>query len=388
MFARRAGESDVSNLRVPFMRIDCIELYHVAMPLIYPWRTAYGEDVAVHSVLCRLSSGSASGWGESSPLAAPCYSPEWAGGVFATVRDWLGPAIVARNVNSGDELQQLLGVYKGNPFAKAVLDTAWWGLSQQITGQPLHEAWGARRDQVPVGADFGIMDTIDELLTSIGEAVDAGFARVKLKFRPGWDVEMVRAVRRQHPTFPLHVDCNSGYTLDDLPMFQALDEFELAMIEQPLAHDDLVDHATLQRQIKTPVCLDESITSPRRAAQAIALASGQFLNVKPGRVGGLTNAVMIHDLARDAGVPCWVGGMLESSTGASHCAALAMLNNFTYPADIFPSSRFYHEDLSDPPLELLFTAGKPPSILAPHDIPAPVPKRLKKLTVQQATIRS
>ena len=133
------------------MRIDCIELYHVAMPLIYPWRTAYGEDVAVHSVLCRLSSGSAFGWGESSPLAAPCYSPEWAGGVFATVRDWLGPAIIGQDVNSGDELQQLLGVYKGNSFAKAVLDTAWWGLSQQITGQPLHRGWDAGRDEVPVG---------------------------------------------------------------------------------------------------------------------------------------------------------------------------------------------------------------------------------------------
>ena len=370
------------------MKIECIELYHVAMPLIYPWRTAYGEDVAVHSVLCRMFSGSASGWGESSPLAAPCYSPEWAGGVFATVRDWLGPAIIGHDVNSGDELQRLLGVYKGNSFAKAVLDNAWWGLSHEISGQPLHKAWGARRDTVPVGADFGIMDSIDDLLTSVGEAVDSGFPRVKLKFRPGWDVEMVRAVRRQHPTHTIHIDCNSGYTLDDLPMFQTLDEFELAMIEQPLSHDDLVDHATLQRQIKTPLCLDESITSPRRAAQAIALASGQFLNVKPGRVGGLTNAVKIHDLARDAGVPCWVGGMLESSTGAAHCAALAMMDNFTYPADIFPSSRFYHEDLSDPPLELMFETGMPPSIRAPLDIPAPVPQRLKKLTVQRATIRT
>jgi len=369
------------------MKIDCIELYHVAMPLIYPWRTAYGEDVAVESVLCRMSSGSASGWGESSPLAAPCYSPEWAGGVFATVRDWLAPAVIGREVGSGDELQQMLAVYKGNSFAKSVLDTAWWGLKQQITEQPLHTIWGASRNEVPVGADFGIMDSTDDLLESVGQAVDAGFARIKLKFRPGWDVDMVRAVRRQHPAHPIHIDCNSGYTLDDLPMFQTLDEFDLAMIEQPLAHDDLLDHATLQRQITTPICLDESITSPRRAAQAIAHASGKWLNVKPGRVGGLTNAVKIHDLARDAGVPCWVGGMLESSTGASHCAALAMLDNFSYPADIFPSSRFYHEDLSDPPLELTFATGSPPCITAPDEIPTPVPERLKKLTVQQATLR-
>ncbi len=369
------------------MKIDRIDLYHVAMPLIYPWRTAYGEDLAVHSVLCRMSSGEAEGWGESSPLAAPCYSPEWAGGVFATVRDWLAPALIGRDVPSGDRLQELLAVYKGNSFAKAVLDTAWWGLTHVMEERPLHQIWGATRDDVPVGADFGVMDSIDDLLDSVTEAVQAGFARIKLKFRPGWDVEMVRAVRKVAPDHPIHIDCNSGYTLADLPMFQALDEFQMAMIEQPLAHDDLVDHATLQRQIKTPVCLDESITGPRRAAQAIALKSGRLLNVKPGRVGGLTNAIRIHDLAREAGVPCWVGGMLESSTGASHCAALAMLDNFTYPADIFPSRRFYEQDLADPPLELVHRAGGHPSVAAPERIPRPVPERLAARTVQQATIR-
>jgi O-succinylbenzoate synthase len=370
------------------MKIDRIELFHVAMPLISPWRTAYGEDAAVHSVLCRMTSGSTDAWGESSPLAAPCYSPEWAGGVFKVVETWLAPAVIGRQVNSGEDLQRLLAIFKGNPFAKAVLDTAWWSLETKLSGRPLHKLLGAERDEVPVGADFGVTDSIDELLVDIGAAVDGGFPRVKLKFRPGWDLPMLHAVRKEFPEHTFHVDCNSGYRLADLPMFQQIDEFRLAMIEQPLQHNDLVDHAELQRQIETPVCLDESVTEPRQAELAGALGSCRYVNIKPGRVGGLTNAVAIHNACRRAGIPCWVGGMLESSTGAAICALLAMLPNFTYPADIFPSSRFYREDLSDPPLELTRSAEGIPSVRAPQQIPEPVAVRLKKLTVQHAVITS
>ncbi|MEX2287916.1 MAG: o-succinylbenzoate synthase [Planctomycetaceae bacterium] len=368
------------------MKIDRIELFHVAMPLISPWRTAYGEDAAIHSVLCRMSSGSLDGWGESAPFAAPCYSPEWAAGVFSVNRDWLAPAIIGKEIESGDALQQRLAIFKGNSFAKAVLDTAWWSLFGKMSGQPLHKALGATRDSVPVGADFGVMDSLDELLDAIGQAVEDGFPRVKLKFRPGWDIAMLQAVRRRfaHQTF--HIDCNSGYRLRDLPMFRQVDEFHLAMIEQPLQHNDLIDHAELQRSIRTPVCLDESITEPRQVEQAMALGSCRFVNVKPGRVGGLTNAVKIHDICRAAGIPCWVGGMLESATGASLCIALAMLENFTYPADIFPSSRFYHEDLSDPPIELHTAREGTPSVGAPDRLPEPVPERLRRLTVESSVV--
>ena len=370
------------------MKIDRIELFHVAMPLIYPWRTAYGEDAAIHSVLCRMSSGSVDGWGESAPFAAPCYSSEWAGGAFAVTRDWLAPALLGREISSGQQLQQQLAIYKGNPFAKAALDTAWWDLACKQSGQPLHVALGASRNEIPVGADFGVMDSIDDLLAGVDDAVRRGFPRIKLKFRPGWDVEMLKSVREHHPDHPVHIDCNSGYRLADLPLFQQVDEFRLTMIEQPLAHDDLIDHAKLQTQIDTPVCLDESISHPRHVRQAIALASCGFVNVKPGRVGGLTNAVQIHDLCRAAGIPCWVGGMLESATGAAHCTALAMLDNFTYPADIFPSERFYHEDLSDPPLTLHQSASGVPSVRAFDTVPQPVPDRLERLTVQHAVLNS
>jgi O-succinylbenzoate synthase len=356
------------------------------MPLISPWRTAYGEDAAVHSVLCRATSGSVDAWGESAPLAAPCYSPEWAGGVFATVRDWLAPAVVGREFASGRDLQAALAHFKGNSFAKAVLDTAWWGLESRLRNKPLHRLLGATRDVVPVGADFGVADSLDDLLADVGRAVDARFPRVKLKYRPGWDLPMLRAVRREFPGYTFHVDCNSGYTLDDVAMFRQLDELDLAMVEQPLAYDDLVDHAELQRRIRTPVCLDESLNSVSRAVQAVRLESCRYANVKPGRVGGLTNAVAVHDVFRDAGIPCWVGGMLESATGASLCAALATLDNFTYPADIFPSSRYYREDLADPPLELTRLPDGIPAVRAPETLPDPHPERLRRLTVQHAVL--
>jgi O-succinylbenzoate synthase len=397
------------------MHIDRIELFHVAMPLIYPWRTAYGEDAAVHSVLCRMSSGSVSAWGETSSLAAPCYSPEWAGGVFAVAKEWLAPALVGSDIRTGDALQARLAHFKGNYFAKAALDTAWWSLLSKSTGQPLHELlWNYAqtcseaapsnpegnalrgvpsagntldlRNEVPVGADFGVMDSIDDLLSGIAGAVQQRFPRIKLKFRPGWDWPMLRAVRRHFPEHVFHIDCNSGYLLADLPLFREIDELGLAMIEQPLAHDDLLDHAALQAQIRTPVCLDESITGLHQAEQALRLGSCRYINIKPGRVGGLTVAVKIHNACHAASIPCWVGGMLESAVGASHCIALAVLPNFTYPADIFPTSRFYREDLADQPLELTRTAAGLPGVRPFVTLPEPDAARLDQLTEQRAVI--
>ncbi|HEX4131746.1 MAG TPA: o-succinylbenzoate synthase [Pirellulales bacterium] len=334
------------------MRIDSIELFHVAMPLISPWRTAYGDDATIESVLVCMRSGSCVGWGESSPLAAPCYSPEWAGGVFACVRDWMAPALVGREIDSGDELQSRLAHFKGNPFAKGALDAAWWVLEANRRQMPLHRLLRATRDAVDVGADFSVMDSIDALVAAVGQALDHGYKRVKLKYRPGWDVRMVEAVRREFPHQTLHVDCNAGYTIADAEMFHRLDDFCLAMFEQPLAYDDLVDHARLQQTVRTPICLDESVNSVARAEQAIDLGSCRIVNIKPGRVGGLTPAVKIHNLCREAGIACWVGGMLESAVGVRICAALAMLDGFSYPADIFGSSNYYRRDLGTPPVEL------------------------------------
>jgi O-succinylbenzoate synthase len=371
------------------MRIDSVELYHVAMPLVYPWRTAYGEDAAVESVLVRSSSEGLAVWSEAAPLAAPCYSPEWAGGVFACMRDWMAPAVVGRELASPRELQERLAPFKGNPCAKAPLDVAWWLLDSVAKGLPLHRRLGATRSAIDVGADFGVMDSIDDLLAAVERAVDDGFKRVKLKFRPGWDLDMLRAVRGRFPDHMFHIDCNSGYRLEDLNLFKEIDELGLAMIEQPLAHDDLVDHAKLQREMRTPICLDESITSPDKARKAIELGSCRYVNVKISRVGGLTPAVDIHDMCRDVGVPCWVGSMLESAVGTRTNAALAMLDNFTYPADLFPSSRFYRRDLGRPPVELTRGPDGSPQVSleeAAGIAAEPDPALLEQLCVARARV--
>jgi o-succinylbenzoate synthase len=373
------------------MLIEQIRIEHVAMPLLAPWRTAYGEDTVIESVLVRMQSGTAVGWGEACPLAAPCYSPEWAASVFACVRDWLAPRLIGQDIASGEQLQQRLALVKGNPFAKAALDTAWWVLEAERQQRPLHHLLGATRSRIPVGADFGVLDTIDELLPQIATALEQGYPRIKLKFRPGWDLPMLAAVRREFPRATIHIDCNAGYRLEDLDLFQRVDEFELAMIEQPLQSDDLIDHARLQEAITTPVCLDESISSFDRARQAISLGSCRSVNIKPGRVGGLTVAVAIHNLCRQGGVACWVGGMLESAVGARICGALGMLDNFTYPADIFPSSRFYATDLAVPPLELVASPGGPQVVCSdeqPGIGAAPDAERLSGSRIARADLQA
>jgi len=355
------------------------------MPLVYPFRTAFGNDAEIASVLVKLVSGDQFGWSETSPWAAPAYSPEWAAGTFMLIRDWLAPRVLGKDITSGEHLQAELGAVKGNYFAKAALDLAWWDLYAKQQNKPLWQVIGGKSDCIEVGADFGVMETIDLLLETIQGAVDQGFKRIKLKYRPGWELDMIRRVREAFPDTVFHVDCNSAYRLGDSAMLTALDQFNLAMIEQPLAHDDLVDHAALQRQLLTPICLDESITSVDKARQAIELRACGWINLKPGRVGGITNAVAIHDFCRAAGTPIWIGGMLESAVGAAHCQALATLPGVKYPSDIFPTSRFYKEDLSEPAIVLdgpsiMRLAGEPGIGHAPH------PERLAAQTTESVIL--
>ena len=330
------------------MKIERIELFRIAMPLVYPFRTAYGEDDTVESVLVRMASDDLCGWGEATPLKYPAYSPECALTQFTMCREFIAPLLLGQDMDSGEALQTRLSTMKGNYFAKAAFDLAWWDLHAKALGKPLWQAIGGASPTVDAGADFGVMESIDLLLERIDSANQQGYKRVKLKYRPGWDLDMVAAVRGAFPDATIHIDCNSAYTLDDLHMFRQLDRHNLAMIEQPLAHDDLIDHATLQASISTPICLDESIVSPDKARKAIQIQACRWINIKPGRVGGITNALAVHNICQEAGIPCWIGGMLESCIGASHCLALATLPNIRYPCDIFPSERFYKKDLSTP----------------------------------------
>lgn len=367
------------------MRIDSIEVYYVGLPLIYPWRTAYGEDPAIHSVLVKVVSGKYVGWGETTPLRAPTYSPETAMSVYHVITQFLAPLLVGRNIETADELLECFECFKGNPFAKAGPETAWWALKAELEGRPLHELLGGSFRGVDAGADFGVQDSYDMLLKKIQGACDKGFKRVKLKVRPGWDLEMLQIVRSTFPNQTFHIDCNSGYTLDDIDLFKKIDKLGLAMIEQPLFHTDLLEHAELQKQIETPVCLDESVTSVRSFEWALRLKSCRVLNVKTGRVGGLSVALKLHQMAQDAGIPCWVGSMLESGIGEGILVELATLNNFTYPGDLFPSNFHYRQDLTEPEVILnedcTFTPSRVPG--TPYK---PVLERVKAVALHSKTI--
>ena len=365
------------------MRLDRLDVYYVAMPLIYPWRTAYGEDSDIHSVLVKGTSGDTTAWTESTPFFAPTYLTESAGSVFHHISQVFGPHVIGREYDTAQDLDDRLRIFKGNTFAKAAVEMQWWALESALTGTPIHRLLGGQRRPVVAGADFGIQDSFDMLLGNIQQAVDAGFPRIKLKTAPGWDLDMLKAVYGTFPDTTFHIDCNSGYTLDDLPFFKAIDDLGLAFIEQPLAYDDVLDHAELARQIQTPICLDESIISLRSAEQALRVGACQYINIKPGRIGGFSTALAVHNMARDAGVPVWIGGMLESAVGASLCVELATLDNFTYPGDLFPSSRFYHRDLADPPLELTADMTFEP-FTGPR--PVPDPQRLAQMTRMEATV--
>ena len=367
------------------MIITRIELYRAAMPLVYPFRTAYGDDNTIETVLVRLWAGDAFGWGESVCMGRPLYCPECAATQYLVCQRFIAPLLLGQDISSGAELQRTLAPIKGNQFAKGAFDLAWWDLHARSLGQPLWKLLGGTRATVDVGADFGVMQTIDELLDAIAVSQQRGYPRVKLKYRPGWDLPMVQAVRTSFPDVTIHIDCNSAYTLDDLAMFQQLDKYRLAMIEQPLMHDDLIDHATLQARIDTPICLDESITSPAKARKAIQIKAGRWINIKPGRVGGITSAVAIHNLCQEADIPCWIGGMLESAVGASHCLALATLPNIRYPSDIFPSDRFYRKDLGEPPMRHSapgqFCASMKPGVGAEPNLDT-----LREMTLEQAVV--
>ena len=367
------------------MHIDSIRLFRVSMPLIAPFRTAFGNDAVIESTLVELCSGSYRGWGEGSPLALPAYSPECATTQFVMAKTFVAPRLLHQEIESGAQLQALLAGIKGNYFAKAAFDLAWWDLQARMQNRPLWQLLGGKGPVATVGSDFGVLDRIDDLLDAIAQANAQGYLRVKLKYRPGWDLPMLERVRQRFPETVIHIDCNSGYTLRDQPMFEALDGFGLAMIEQPLANDDLIDHATLQRHLKTPICLDESVVSLDKARKAIEIGACRWVNIKLGRVGGLTPALAILEHCEARGIPCWVGGMLESAIGQLHNLAFATLSNIAYPCDIFPTDRFYWRDVTPQPLvhgaPSCFTAIDAPGIGAEPEF-----AYLERITVEHASL--
>ncbi|GGM03989.1 o-succinylbenzoate synthase [Nakamurella endophytica] len=341
------------------MRLRDIELRIVRMPLRSPFRTSFGVETEKVALLVRVRGDlrgpggdrvETGGWGECVAMEEPLYSAEYVAGAVQVTRDFLAPRLFAAgDAVTAERVGPLLAGVVGHRMAKAAVEMAVLDAELRARGVPLAEHLGAVRDRVPSGVSVGIQPSVPELLDVVAGYLDEGYVRIKLKIAPGWVLEPVRAVReRWGDDLLLQVDANAAFTLADAPLLQRLDELGLLLIEQPLAEDDLVQHAELARMLRTPVCLDESVVSARAAADAIRLGAARVINVKPGRVGGYLEARRVHDVAVANGVAVWCGGMLETGLGRAANAALAALPGFTLPGDVSASSRFYETDLTRP----------------------------------------
>lgn len=333
------------------MRVEAVELRRVALPLVAPFRTSFGTVTERDILLVRVVTDTGEGWGECVALPDPGYSEEYVDGAHHVLRTFLAPRVLGADAVSADALPALLAPVVGHPMAKTALELAVLDAELQADGTPLAARLGATRDAVECGVSVGMFPAA-ELLDHVDRYVDAGYRRVKLKIEPGHDVDPVRAVRERHPDVALQVDANTAYTIADADRLRALDPFDLLLIEQPLPADDLLGHAELARRIRTPVCLDESITSARVAELAIAVGACTIVNVKAGRVGGYLEAVRVHDVCRAHAVPVWCGGMLETGIGRAANVALAALPGFTLPGDTSASDRYYARDLVTTPFVL------------------------------------
>lgn len=332
------------------MRIEHIELRYVRIPLVTPFRTSFGTSYAKDTFLLRVVTADAEGWAECAADLRPLYSAEFLGAAEIVLRDHLVPRVMALGPALGAErVKAALEPVTGHPMAKHVLETAVLDAELRAYGLSFGRYLGAVHDRVPAGVSVGIMDSVPELLDAVDGYLAEGYRRIKLKIEPGWDVAPVRAVRERFgDDVLLQVDANAAYSLTDARHLARLDAFDLLLIEQPLPEDDMRGHAELARQITTPVCLDESITSARSAATAIAMRACSVINIKPARVGGYLEARRIHDVAEANGIPVWCGGMLESGVGRAPNVALAALPNFVLPGDTSASGRYFAQDLTAP----------------------------------------
>ena len=332
--------------------LEGFELRVLHLPLVSPFTTSFGTETVREVIVVRALTSDGDGWGEIVTQADPLYSSEYTQGAWDVALRFLAPALLDRTRLAPDDVAGVLEPFKGHRMAKAGLELAVLDAALRAEGRPLGEYLGAVRDRVPSGVSVGIQHDPAALVDTVGGYLDEGYVRIKIKIKPGRDVADTAAVRDAFGTIPLQVDANSAYTLADAATLAELDRFDLLLIEQPLQEDDLVDHAELARRLRTPVCLDESIVSDKAAADALALGSASVINIKAGRVGGYLEAVRIHDRARDAGVPVWCGGMLETGIGRAANAALAALPGFTLPGDVSASSRFYTRDIITEPAVL------------------------------------
>ena len=333
------------------MLIERVDLYYISMPLVSPFGTSFGVQQQRDALILALHAEGLTGWGECVATNDPGYSYETAVTAWHILSDFLIPAVLGRELDEPEQLPGWLSKVRGHPLAKAALDQAVWDITAQRDGlsfaqklaQPYPEG---PRERVKVGVSIGTQPSIAQTMDVIAKHLDEGYGRIKLKIKPGWDVKLVWQARHDFPDVPIMLDANSAYTLDDAVIFQSMDELNLLMIEQPLGYEDIYDHSKLRPQIKSPLCLDESIHSAEQARLAIALKACDIINVKPTRVSGWTEARKIHDLGVANGLKLWVGGMLETGVGRAAQLALASLPGFSLPGDISATSRYYEHDIA------------------------------------------
>ncbi|HLL73386.1 MAG TPA: o-succinylbenzoate synthase [Pyrinomonadaceae bacterium] len=333
------------------MKIASIELREIRLPLIHFFETSFGRTTERRILLARLlDEEGTEGWGECTAGEGPFYSEEWAESAWSVIKHYLAPMTVGREVEHASDVSRLMKAVRGNRMAKAAIETAVWDIEARRARLPLWKLLGGVHAEIACGVSIGIQDSPEALLEKIARELGAGYQRIKIKIKPGWDISIVERVRAEFPDISLMVDANSAYTLADAPLFQAMDKFDLMMAEQPLAYDDMVDHARLQERIETPVCLDESIRSSEDARKACEMGACRIVNVKLGRVGGHGEAQEVERVCRERNVPVWCGGMLESGIGRAHNIAMATLAGFTLPGDVSASARYWEEEIIEPPV--------------------------------------
>lgn len=330
------------------MRIQEITLREISMKLVAPFETSVDRTEVRRIVLVEASVEGVTGWGECVAGESPFYSPEYTDTAWLVLRSFLWPLVKGKRFSAASEIWELLALVRGHNMAKAALEAAIWDAEAKEKGIPLAKLIGGSREEIASGVSVGIKDSLDDLVTAVKRELAAGYQRIKIKIKPGRDLELVRRLRQEFPRIKLMADANSAYTLADWPVLKQLEGFYLMMIEQPLGWDDLYSHMELQKRLDTPICLDECIHTEEHARAAIELGACKIINIKLGRVGGYTVARRIHDLCQQHGVPVWCGGMLESGIGRAHNIAISTLPNFTLPGDVTASKRYWAEDIISP----------------------------------------
>jgi o-succinylbenzoate synthase len=369
------------------MRIDAIILRELHMPLVHPFETSFGVTRNRRIVLAEVQSEGLIGWGECTAGERPFFSGESTDTAWQVMANELGPMLAAESPEHGGECPRIFRAVRGNPMAKAALENAIWDLEAQREGISLSRLIGGVRESVSCGVSLGIQSSIPELLSIVERELAAGYQRIKLKCKPGWDVEVFERVRSRWPGILLSCDANSAYRLHDQEHLESFDAFDLLMIEQPLWHDDFYFHSVLQKRLSTPICLDESIRNRRDALAAIEMGSCKIINIKLGRVGGFSEAIAVHNAALERGIPVWCGGMLETGIGRAHNIALSTLEGFTLPGDVSASARYWTDDIIEPEV----TVSAEGEIAVPDTPGRGYEARtdlIEKLTVRKETIRA